>query len=382
MSDSTPPRSVLVYRSLFGAPSEPWLFTQHRDVPDWHTTYLTHQIDAQGEFVHDWARSRVQASTWGTSRLRRAAFMRGHDPVANRAIARLRPALLHAHFGPDGMLAMRIAERHRLPLVVSFHGYDATRRDDSFTTAGGRLWLTHRAELFDRATYLLANSEFVRGRLIALGAPADKVVLHRIGVDLGRFAPAASTSTSTAPDHVVFVGRLAAVKGIDIAVRAMAVVRRSHPSARLTVVGDGPLRSEMEELAVSLGVDVTWRGALPFDQVLDELSTATVVVAPSITATNGQPEALGLSLVEAQACGIAVVASRSGGIPETVVDGVTGLLAEEGSVDETANHITRLLGDSELRSRLGRAGREHVTREFDLASQSRRLSELYDRAVR
>jgi len=308
--------------------------------------------------------------------------MRGHDPVANRAIARLRPALLHAHFGPDGMLAMRIAERHRLPLVVSFHGYDATRRDDSFTTAGGRLWLAHRAELFDRATYLLANSEFVRGRLIALGTPADKVVLHRIGVDLGRFAPAASTSTSTAPDHVVFVGRLAAVKGIDIAVRAMAVVRRSHPSARLTVVGDGPLRSETEALAVSLGVDVTWRGALPFDQVLDELSTATLVVAPSITATNGQPEALGLSLVEAQACGIAVVASRSGGIPETVVDGVTGLLAEEGSVDETANHITRLLGDSELRSRLGRAGREHVTREFDLATQSRRLSELYDRAVR
>ncbi|MFM8894834.1 MAG: glycosyltransferase [Actinomycetales bacterium] len=378
MSDSTPPRSVLVYRSLFGAPSEPWLFTQHRDVPGWHTTYLTHQIDAQGEFVHDWASSRVEASTWGTSRLRRAAFMRGHDPVANRAITRLRPALLHAHFGPDGMLAMRTAERHRLPLVVSFHGYDATRRDDSFTTAGGRLWLAHRAELFDRATILLANSEFVRGRLIALGAPANKVVLHRIGVDLGRFTPSGSTS----PDHVLFVGRLAAVKGIDIAVRAMAEVRQSNPSARLTVVGDGPLRSEMEALATSLRVDVTWRGALPFERVLDELSTASVVVAPSITADNGQPEALGLSLVEAQACGIAVVASRSGGIPETVFDGVTGLLAEEGSVEETANHITRLLGDSELRSRLGRAGREHVTREFDLATQSRRLSELYDRAVR
>lgn len=369
---------MLVYRSLFGAPSEPWLFTQHRDVPGWHTTYLTHQIDARGEFVHDWARSRVEASTWGTSRLRRAAFMRGHDPVANRVIARVKPQLLHAHFGPDGMMAMRTADRHRLPLVVSFHGYDATRRDDSFTTAGGRLWLAHRAELFDRAAFLLANSEFVRERLIALGARADKVVLHRIGVDLGRFAPEASSE----PDHVVFVGRLAAVKGIEIAVRAMAVVRRSHPSARLTVVGDGPLRSEMEVLATSLGVDVTWRGALPFDHVLTELSTASVVVAPSITAPNGQPEALGLSLVEAQACGIAVVASRSGGIPETVMDGVTGLLAEEGSVDETASHIARLLDDSELRSRLGRAGREHVTREFDLTKQSRRLSELYDRVAR
>jgi len=236
--------------------------------------------------------------------------------------------------------------------------------------------LAHRAELFDQAAFLLANSDFVRERLIALGARADKVVLHRIGVDLGRFAP----EVSSEPDHVVFVGRLAAVKGIEIAVRAMAVVRQSHPSARLTVVGDGPLRSEMEVLATSLGVDVTWRGALPFDHVLTELSTASVVVAPSVTAPNGQPEALGLSLVEAQACGIAVVASRSGGIPETVIDGVTGLLAEEGSVDETASHIARLLDDSELRSRLGRAGREHVTREFDLTTQSRRLSELYDEA--
>jgi glycosyltransferase involved in cell wall biosynthesis len=368
---------VLVYRSLFGAPSEPWLFTQHRDVPGWHTTYLTHQIDARGEFVHDWARSRVEASTWGTSRLRRAAFMRGHDPVANRVIARVRPRLLHAHFGPDGMMAMRTAERHRLPLVVSFHGYDATRRDDSFTTAGGRLWLSHRAELFERAALLLANSDFVRERLIALGAPADKVVRHRIGVDLGRHTPSA-TSIS---DHVLFIGRLTEVKGIEIAVRSMSEVRRSNPSARLTVIGDGPLRSEMEALATSLGVDVTWRGALPFDDVLTELSTASVVVAPSITAPNGQPEALGLSLVEAQACGIPVVASRSGGIPETVVDGVTGLLTEEGSIGETASHIVRLLDDSALRSRLGHAGREHVTREFDLSMQSQRLADLYDRVT-
>lgn len=366
---------MLVYRSLFGAPSEPWLFTQHRDVPGWHTTFLTHQVDARGEFVHDWARSRVEASTWGTSRLRRAAFMRGHDPVANRAIAWVRPRLLHAHFGPDGMMAMRTAERHRLPLVVSFHGYDATRRDDAFTTAGGRLWLAHRDELFDRAAILLANSEFVRERLIALGASTDKVVLHRIGVDLERFAP----STSTVADRVLFVGRLAAVKGVEIAVRAMAAVRRSNPAAQLTVVGDGPLRSEMEALATSLGVDVTWRGALPFDQMLNELAKASVLVAPSITAPNGQPEALGLALVEAQACGIPVVASRSGGIPETVIDGATGLLTDEGSVDETANHIARLLGDSDLRSRLGRAGREHVTREFDLRSQSQRLAAHYDR---
>lgn len=368
---------MLVYRSLFGAPSEPWLFTQHEQVPGWETTYLTHHIDARGEFVHDWARSRVEASTWGTSRLRRAAFMRGHDPVANRVIARLKPRLLHAHFGPDGMMAMRTAERHRLPLVVSFHGYDATRRDDSFTSTGGRLWLAHRAEVFDRAVLLLANSEFVRNKLLALGAPADKIVVQRIGVDLGHFAPTATSE----PDHVVFVGRLVTVKGIEIAVRAMAVVRRSNPSARLTVVGDGSLRSEMEALATSLGVDVAWRGALPFHRVLTELSTASVVVAPSITAPNGQPEALGLSLVEAQACGIAVVASRSGGIPETVIDGVTGLLAEEGSVEETASHTARLLVDSELRGRLGRAGREHVTREFDLTAQSRRLGELYDRVA-
>lgn len=365
---------MLVYRSLFGAPSEPWLFTQHRDVPGWDTTYLTHEIDVRGEFVPEWARTRVEASTWGTSRLRRAAFMRGHDPAANRAVSRVQPRLLHAHFGPDGMMAMRTAARHRLPLVVSFHGYDATRRDDSFTTAGGRLWLAHRAELFERAAVLLANSDFVRERLIDLGAPADKVVRHRIGVDMSEHV----ASGARPDDNVLFVGRLASVKGIEIAVRAMALVGRQIPRTRFTVVGDGPLRREMESLARDLGVDARWTGAIPTDRVRAELNRATVLLAPSTVSPDGQREGLGLSLVEAQACGVPVVASRSGGIPEAVRDGVTGLLAEEGAVEETAEHVLRLLRDVDLRRRLGEAGQRHARDEFDLGEQSRKLARIYE----
>ncbi|MBU3688574.1 MAG: glycosyl transferase family 1 [Acidimicrobiales bacterium mtb01] len=374
MPDPTTARSVLVYRSLLGAPSEPWLFTQHRDVPGWGTTYLTHQIDAEGDFVHEWARSRVVASAWGTSVMRRAAFSRGHDPVANRAIDRIEPRLLHAHFGPDGAFALRTADRHRLPLVVSFHGYDAVRPDSTFTTRGGRFWLRHRAELFGRASLLLANSEFVRSHLIALGAESDKVRVQRIGVDLAQYS-----ATGPRPDaNVLFVGRLASVKGIDIAVRAMSLVTKQLPTARFTVVGDGPLRPDMEALARDLGIEVHWTGALPIERVRQELARATIVLAPSNVSPDGQREALGLSLVEAQACGIPVVASRSGGIPETVLDGVTGLLAAEGSVEETAEHVLRLLRDPDLRHRLGEAGRGHVSRDFDLPEQSRRLARFYD----
>ncbi|MEY3492931.1 MAG: hypothetical protein RL413_349, partial [Actinomycetota bacterium] len=140
----------------------------------------------------------------------------------------------------------------------------------------------------------------------------------------------------------------------------------------------GPLRREMESLARDLGVESRWTGAIPADRVRAELNRATVLLAPSTVSPDGQREGLGLSLVEAQASGIPVVASRSGGIPEAVRDGVTGLLAEEGAVEETAEHVLRLLRDVDLRRRLGEAGQRHARDEFDLGEQSLKLARIYE----
>lgn len=367
--------AVLIYRSTLLASSEPWVVTQSEAVPGYPAHYLGHAADPASWVPPE----RTTISSWGVRPLRLAAFLVGRDPAADRCIESVRPALVHAHFGPDGMFAAATARRHRLPLVVSFHGYDATRPDTAFTTPGGRLWLRRRQGVFHQAALLLANSTYVRDHLVERGAPAQKVCVHHLGIDTAAFTP--PIDGARRPGNVLFVGRLVEAKGIDVLVRAMADVRRAMPGATLTVIGDGPMRASVEQLSRELGVDAEFVGAQPQQAVREAMQRASLLCGPSTVSAAGQREAFGLVFAEAQACGLPVVTCRSGGIPDVVVDGVGGLLADEGDQTGIAAAITTLLGDDDLRHTFGVRGREHVLEHFDLARRSAALAAHYDAVV-
>lgn len=290
------------------------------------------------------------------------------------------PALVHAHFGTDGVLALPVARALGVPLVVTLHGYDVTRSQAALLGSGRLSWMRYalgRARLAREGALFLAVSDAIRARAIAVGFPAERVITHYNGVDLSRFPVGDGGDGRT----ILHVGRLVEKKGTADLLRAFAVVLGAHPEARLAIVGDGPLRGALEVLAgeLGLGAAVNFAG---FQPVGEWMRRAAVLAAPSVTARDGDAEGLPTVIVEGAASGLPVVGTLHSGIPEALLDGVNGFVVPEGDVAGLAARLGELLGSAELRARMGAAGRALMEERFDAAGQIRRLEGLYDGAVR
>ena len=153
----------------------------------------------------------------------------------------------------------------------------------------------------------------------------------------------------------MFVGRLAEVKGVTYLIEAMKQV-----DAMLVIVGDGPLREQLEEQAKLLGDKVQFLGAKTHDQLAEIYASADVFAAPSVRAKDGGVEGFGLVFLEAMASGLPIVASRSGGIPDLIHNGENGLLVEPGNVEELAGAIERVLENRDMRAELVTSGNKTV----------------------
>jgi glycosyltransferase involved in cell wall biosynthesis len=291
-----------------------------------------------------------------------------------RALREREPVLVHAHFGRSAEAAIPLARALGVPLVATFHGCDIT------VTPRRSAERRRRARVFAAATRVIAVSEFIAERLRANGCPADRIVRHYIGVDTERFAPGPDADRE--PALVLFVGRLVEKKGLTHLLRALPDVQRAVPQAELAIAGDGPLRAAHEAEARAAGVRARFLGVEPPARVQEWMRRATVLCVPSVPAASGDDEGLGMVILEAQASGAPVVISRSGGMPETVVDGVTGLVAPPGDPGALAAHLIALLQDPGRRARFSAAARANVLDTFDLRRQTARLEDIYDDARR
>ena len=371
---ATGPLVVGIFRSTLLSNTEGFISRQAEAVPGVVPYYLG-LTRVAGSPLPD----RVQVSRWRPTPLRKLAFVVGRDPAFNTILRRLQPALLHAHFGPDAAMLLPTARRLGIPLVVTFHGYDVMLPDEFHRSPPGRLWLHRRAAVFAQAELLIAVSDAVRARLIELGAPRNKVVRHYIGVDTDVFR--GDSEEERDPANVLFVGRLAEVKGLGDLLEAAAVARSSTPSLTLTVVGDGPLSDQLRARAAQLELPVQYITSATQQQLAALMARATLLCAPSKTTAHGQREAFGLVLAEAQASGLPVVAYRSGGTGEALTHEVGGLLVPEGDVAGLEHALTELLTHPAQRAAMGAAGRDDAHRRFDLATQSAQLGEMYRAAI-
>lgn len=288
-------------------------------------------------------------------------------------IQQYQPLLLHAHFGPDAVTALPIARRYGLPLVVTFHGYDLTRQAHG-DLAGPYLRGLH--EVFDEADLLLPASRFLASRLLELGAPASKVHVHYLGIPLGERVgePAAPRS------GVLFVGRLTEGKGVRDLMSAYrqlpARLRALHP---LRIVGEGPMGAQLRQTVAEMHQgQITFAGWQTPESVAASMRSASAFCAPSHTAADGWTEGFGLVFLEAAREGLPVVSYATGGIPEAVEDGVTGLLAAEGDVAGLSERLESILRDVDLAHEMGQAGQRRVE-EFDVVKQTALLEDIYDR---
>jgi colanic acid/amylovoran biosynthesis glycosyltransferase len=291
--------------------------------------------------------------------------------------------LLHAHFGPNGVYALPLARKLKVPLIVTFHGFDATVTPLSLFWSGGimgKRYYLGLSRLQREATLVIAVSKFIEKRLLAMGFPREAVRQHYIGVDTSRFSPIEDHLRS---QDIVCVGRLTAAKGIETLIRAFAGITSLYPESKLRLIGEGSDLQTFKQLTESLHLahKVIFEGSMPHERVAAIVRTCAVSVLASKTGANGSQEAFGLASIEAAAAGIPSIVTRHGGLPETVVDGVTGIVVAEDSVSELANALSLVLASSELRTRMGSAGRELVLRKFNLSVQSRLLEDIYIEAL-
>ncbi|WP_045739556.1 glycosyltransferase [Actinoplanes rectilineatus] len=358
-------RRVAIWRSAMLPGSETFVRAQGDALRRWQPVYV-------GATRIDSALSRpddvITFPDGGADLLR--LRLTGTSPRLRDTLTGLRPGLVHAHFGGDGWLVSAAARQAGIPLVVTVHGHDVTRQP----SAPGLHGIRYRRNLrtvFQRAALVLAVSGVIRDRALACGAGPDTVRVHHTGVPVPAVPPILPKRWD-----VVFVGRLVAKKGVDDLLTALAGLHTPRP--RTVVIGDGPLLAEMRARAETLRLDVTFVGAQPPDVVQRYLAESRMLAAPSKTAPDGDTEGLPTTILEAGALALPVVATHHSGIPEAVVDGDTGLLGPESDPVALAASIARLLGDADLRRRMGTRAHAHVAAHFDLHTQTGRLEHLYD----
>jgi colanic acid/amylovoran biosynthesis glycosyltransferase len=296
-------------------------------------------------------------------------------------LQRVGARLIHAHFAEGGPAALSLSKQLNLPLILHLHGGAELMTDANLR----RKWyewtfLAHRHSLWKRASAFLCVSEYVQRRAAEAGFPSGKTYVHRIGLNCAAFTPKMPVADKN-PGLVLYVGRLIPYKGCDYLIRAMQLVQLECPGSRLVIIGDGVSRRDLQDLVRSLDIKCDFLGELKPAELRSWLERARVLCAPSVALRDGQSEAFGIVLLEAQAMGVPVVSFRHGGIPEAMREGVTGLLAEERDVKGLAEQLLRYLGDDEFWSRSREEGMRWVRSNFDDSVQATKLGEIYRRAI-
>lgn len=301
------------------------------------------------------------------------------SPTFDRLFRAERYDVVHAHFGPGGTYALPFARRHGVPLLVTFHGYDVPllRSLERFHPLNVPYALRGPALLREMRLGLCCSNE-LREMLLDLGVPPDRLVVHRLGIDLDDFGPGPRD-----PDrlHVVMIGRFVEKKGFEYGVRAFALAtERVAPSAHLTIVGEGEREARLRALVAELGLEprVTFTGPLPKPRVAEVLRGADVLLAPSVVAADGNRESGLIVVKEASASHVVPIGTYHGGIPEIIDDGETGFLVPERDVGAMAERLTRLARDPALRMRLAAAARAKMEREYDNRDRVAALESIYD----
>ncbi|MFE4968227.1 glycosyltransferase family 4 protein [Streptomyces sp. NPDC056660] len=281
---------------------------------------------------------------------------------------------------PLGLMAPALRKAGAQRLVATTHGHEAGWAQ----LPGARQLLGRIGEATDTITYL---GEYTRSRIataLSAGA-AGRMVQLPPGVDEKTFHPGsggaevrARLGLSERP-VVVCVSRLVPRKGQDTLILAMPLILAAQPDAVLLIVGGGPYEKELRRLVRETGVEASVRftGAVPWSELPAHYGAGDVFAMPCRTRRGGlDVEGLGIVYLEASATGLPVVAGDSGGAPDAVLDGETGWVVRGGSVEEAAERIVVLLGDAELRRRMGERGRRWVEERWRWDLLAERLKEL------
>ncbi|MER7053029.1 glycosyltransferase family 4 protein [Streptomyces sp. NPDC000351] len=281
---------------------------------------------------------------------------------------------------PLGLMAPALRKAGAERLVATTHGHEAGWAQ----LPGARRLLRRIGESTDTLTYL---GEYTRSRIAGALTPEAAARMTQLppGVDERTFHPDSGGEKVrarlglTERPVVVCVSRLVPRKGQDTLIRAMPRVLAAEPDAVLLIVGGGPYEKDLRRLAADTGVaaSVHFTGAVPWSELPAHYGAGDVFAMPCRTRRGGlDVEGLGIVYLEASATGLPVVAGDSGGAPDAVLDGETGWVVRGGDEEQAADRVVTLLGDAELRRRMGERGRAWVEEKWRWDLLAKRLEAL------
>lgn len=279
---------------------------------------------------------------------------------------------------PLALMAPHARKAGATRIIASTHGHEVGWS----MVPGARQVLRRIGNEVDTVTYI---SDYTLGRFSTAFGPRPTFAHLPSGVDTELFQPATREQrhatrqrfnlSPTAP-VVSCISRLVPRKGQDLLIEAMPNVLREYPDATLLIVGSGRIERQLKHKAAPLGESVRFLGRLEHADMIDVLAASDVFAMPARTRGGGlDVEGLGIVYLEAQACGVPVIAGASGGAPETVTPR-TGVVVDGRGVDKLTDAITNLLSDAGMRARMGAAGRRHAEQAWSWATMGARLREM------
>jgi glycosyltransferase involved in cell wall biosynthesis len=278
--------------------------------------------------------------------------------LATGVAVRRRSKLLHAHFGYWAAHTAVVARRLRLPWVLSLHGYDI-------------LVMAATEPEIDKvrsADLVIVPSQFLADHASAQGFPSERIRVIPSGIDVDSYPYRPRSPAADGRVRVTFAGRFVPKKGVLDAARAMAAVSASGPTLSCRFVGYGPQESALRDELTRLRLDAEIVDGRRPDAIRATFADTDLLLTASQTAEDGDAESLGLVNIEAQACGIPVISTRHGGIPDAVAPDA-GVLVDEKDVDALARALRDVASAPDRWPAMGAAGRAHAERRFRLTDR-------------
>jgi colanic acid/amylovoran biosynthesis glycosyltransferase len=282
--------------------------------------------------------------------------------------------VIHCHFGTAAVVPVLLRDCLGLSakVITTFYGSDVTRYP---RLRGMKCY----EQLFSRGDHFLALSKSMHARLVALGCPEHKLSIHHLGVRCDKISFRPRELEAGSPVRLVSAARLVEKKGLEYAIRAVALLRDDGFDVQFEVFGDGPLRGSLEALISELDLcdRVTLHGFATQPEVIRAIQRSHIFILPSVTASDGDEEGTPTAIIEAMASGLPVVSTQHSGIPEQVEDGVSGFLVPERDASALANALKELLQKPAGWSTMVSAARRRAEHSFDSRALARDLLTLY-----
>lgn len=309
----------------------------------------------------------------------------GFYPSFYYFIVRDKPILIHAHFGLSGYSILGIKKIFSIPLITTFYGQDLSMLPHKFP-----LWQKKYKKLFQQGECFLVEGSHMKKSLTDLGCPEKKVRVQHLGIDFRKIPFQLRNIDKSKEIKILISASFRRKKGIPYAIKAISIVRKKLPKTkiRLTIIGDstGDKEGETEKRKIlntiskyNLTEITKMLGFQPYQLFINNLYKHHIFISPSITSQDGDNEGgVPVSIIEASASGMPVVSTFHCDIPEVILNNKSGYLVKEKDVKELAEKLYDLISNPSIWEKMGRAGRDHMEKNYNIKTQTIKLEKVYD----